>query len=89
MLTTSDAIWLVGGAAILLAFAHYRSPQEQPSIHTALPEVSSEVRTELYKGMCVNNEGFKGTSEIQKAVVIECNDGSKYVDVTGEPNENN
>jgi len=89
MLTMSDALWLVGGAAILLVFAHNRDMKDPPSIHTALPEVSSEVRTELYKGMCVNNEGFKGISIIQQATVIECNDGSKYVDVTGEPNENN
>ena len=89
MLTTSDVVWFVGGAAILLVFAHNREPIDQPSIHTTLPEVSSEVRTELYKGMCVNNEGFKGTSIVQQATVIECNDGSKYVDVTGEPNENN
>lgn len=84
MLTKADALWLLGGVVILLIFANNRTHLEPPSIPSTMTEVAPEVRTELYKGLCVNNEGFKETSKIDGATVIECNDGSKYVDVTGE-----
>lgn len=89
MLTKSDALWLLAGLAVLLVFADNSSHLEPPSIPSTMTKVAPEVRTELYKGLCVNNEGFKETSKIDGATVIECNDGSKYVDVTGEQDEDN
>jgi len=84
MLTKADVLWFLGALIILFVFANNRSDMEEPSIPSISTEVTPEVRTELYKGLCTNDEGFKGTSKIDGATVIECNDGSKYVDVTGE-----